>query len=298
LKWPVTTTLNITENSNLGTVSLPWETINSNVTMKDNPTLDEISIVTVENVFGSFTLEGSDEVKEIVFKSLETIDGEVNISGAFSNISMPVLKGLKGALKVRSSEDISNFCNGLVEDRLKGQFDCKANVQKEEPSVPIPGPPEEPNNVSPPSPDEPLGQQDQTEGSDMALGAKIGIILASLVLAIFVFVGIFFFVRSRIRGKVMEIVPTVPGTPMVVPKPEKTVVITRLEGRTVRVVKINLNGQEIKEGELGEADKADSQANVGSKEMGREPSLRSVSSIGSDVKMLETRSPTCPVSPV
>lgn len=301
LKWPVTTTLNITENGNLESVSLPWETIDSNVTMKGNPTLDEISVVTVENVPGSFTLEGSDEVKELVFKSLESIDGDVNIVGAFNNVSMPTLRGVKGALKVQSSEDISGFCNSLVEDKLKGQFDCKANVQKEEPSVSKPTPPQESTNISPQSSDEPLGQHGQTEDSDMALGAKIGIILASLVLAIFVFVGVFFLVRARIRGKVMEIVPTVPGTPMVVPKPEKTVVITRLEGRTVRVVKINLNGQEIKEGEADDADKAVGQTNVGGKEIDREPSVRSVSSlgsVGSDVKMLGARSPTCPVSPV
>lgn len=300
LKWPITTTLNITGNTNLDSLSLPWDIISANVTMRNNAVLRNMSASGVNSVTGSFMIRGSDEMEEFTLENLETVDGELNLSGAFTNISMPVLKSVKGILKLESSRNISKICNGLAQEKLKGQLECKTDSRKEYPD----GPTSEPFNKTSDNPAQSSGSspkdQQQPAETDMALGAKIGVILASLILAIFVFVGVFFFVRARIRGKVMEIVPTAPATPMMVSKPEQPVVIQKSGESAVRVVKINLNGQEVEEKETDKAVTAKENMSVG-KEIVRELSLRSVSSMGSagsEVRMMGGRYPRSPVSPV
>lgn len=262
LKWPVSNVLNITSNANLESISFPWEAIDSDVTISSNPALNEVDVLAVEALTGSLTMKSNNELKELRFKRLQDVKGEVEINGMFTNISMPVLKTVDGKLSVKSSENISEYCGGLSKKNLKGEHECESGV--EEKSFPSPvststsHPDSDPTSNSAPSSGEPLGQQDEASenDSDLALGAKIGVIIASIVFAIFICVGIFFFIRARIRGKVMEIVPSTSGTvtSSVVPKAEKTVKITRLEGKTVRVVKINLNGREIEEVDDGTVD--------------------------------------------
>ena len=300
LKWPVTTALNIAGNTNLESVSLPWDTINGNITIEENKSLRNVSASGIKDVTGSFKLSGSGEMEGFEFPNLETVVGEVNLSGAFTNISFPALKSVEGGLKLESSQDINDICNSLVAEKLKGRFVCRANIRKEGSQGPSSIPSNESSgNIERPSSDLPQ-DPDQSSETDIALGAKIGIILASLILAIFVFVGIFFLIRARIRGKVLEIVPTAPGTPMVVSKSAGSVMVPKSEETVVRVVKINLNGQEMKEEERNKTEIAKVSTSVG-KEIDRELSLRSVSSMGSvgdKARLTEERVPPSPVSPV
>ncbi|KAF1978465.1 hypothetical protein BU23DRAFT_225163 [Bimuria novae-zelandiae CBS 107.79] len=301
LKWPVSTTVNITSNEKLEAVSLPWETIDSAVTISDNAALKHVNVFAVETVAGNFTLEKNNKIEELVFKSLKTVEGKLQISGVLKNISMPALDHVYGELSVQSTKDIQDLCSDLEAKNLKGKFECKSYF--EEPTTPKTAsiPPKSSASVPVPSSDELLGKpehgdddHDEDDGGDITVGAKVGIALSAVVLAVFVFVGISYIIRARVRGKVMEIVPSVPGTPMVVPKPDRKVSVRRVQGRTIKVVQINLNGREMREvSETGERS-----------ELGREGSMRSVSSLGSngiagsEARLVKDKAPTSPVSPV
>ena len=235
----------------------------------------------VENVPGSFTLEGSSSIQSLVFNHLEAIKGAIVITGSMTNISLPTLRGVSGTLSISSTADISLLCNSLDESKLSGTFSCASNAQTSSSSTPPPlTSSSNPAPTSSSSTDDPLAQFGQDDSSDLALGAKVGIIIAALVLAAFFAVGAFFLLRARLRGKVMEIVPTKPGSPMQLPVygSDKKIVITRLKGKTVRVVKIRVNGEEVGDGELENGSRGGEGMD---KEISRGSSLRSVSSLGS-----------------
>ncbi|KAF2444741.1 hypothetical protein P171DRAFT_472747 [Karstenula rhodostoma CBS 690.94] len=303
LKWPVSISLNISSNANLAGISLPWEAVDGSVEISRNAVLDTADIYAIKSIAGDFTVEGNGGLKSLAFEKLESVKGDVRLSGIFANVSMPILTTVTGTLAISSTEDIDDSCDELDKSNIKGRYDCISNAQKSNPTSASAAPTQSPDR--PPLPFSSNNPEDgeEEDTSDIATGAKIGIILAAMILGLFLVVGAVFFFRARSRGKVREIVISAPipistssasSAPSVhsigrsVSDPESP----RLESAEARVVgrragdaggvRVVLNGEEMKE--------VDADAGGGGNGgVGREASLRSMSSVGSEVRLVQHR---------
>lgn len=307
LKWPVSTSLNISSNEHLEEVSLPWESVDGAVEISGNAVLETVDVYAIKSVAGDFTVEGNGGLKSLAFEKLESVKGDVHIAGSFANVSMPVLKTVGGTMAIASTEDIDDSCDKLDNSNIKGKYDCTSNARTMDPTSASSKPPN--SSDSPPSSSSSDSPDDEQESSSsIGTGAKIGIIIGVVILGLFLVVGAVFFFRARSRGKVREIVisapipistSSVPSAPSVarsvksvrsvsVGEPESP----RLESAEARIVgrrvgdaggvKVVLNGEEMREVD-GSGGRNEDGGVV------REASLRSVSSVGSEVPLVQHR---------
>ncbi|KAJ4305032.1 cell wall protein Ecm33 [Kalmusia sp. IMI 367209] len=296
LHWPVHSELNISSNPNLEAFEITYDTIDSALKLEDNPSLTNVNVSAVSNVQGSFDLSGN-SIETLAFDNLETIGGSIHISGAYTNISMSALKKVAGSLHIKSTKDISGFCDSLGQKSLTGHYDCSTDS----PSSPPTSPTSTDTPSTSPTPSS-ATEGDQEGGFDITLGAKIGIIIGAIIFALFLATGVFFCYRARSRGKVREIIPasaatTAPTSPKSGFKDVESV-STAVSARNVEAgaVRLELNGKEMHEAapgpgtgmgmEVENKRKAGGNLNVGG-ESGREASLNSVSSSGSQVSLLK-----------
>ncbi|KAK7191192.1 hypothetical protein DPSP01_013528 [Paraphaeosphaeria sporulosa] len=291
VKWPVSTSLNISSNADLEEISLPWDSVDGAVSISNNEKLDRLDVRGMKSITGSFTVEENDGLKTLAFGSLESVKGDVQLSGSFANISMPMLKKVTGTLAISSKEDIDASCAEIVKVDDSGKVNCTPNAQSHPPASPTPS--NSPGN--PPSPSSSATPDEGEDTSDLATGAKIGIVTAAVILGLFLVVGGVFFFRARSRGKVREIVISAP-----IPVPPHTTSsgqsvksvgsisvgeVERAEakvvGRSAGGLKLILNGEEMRE-----VDMAGARVEGGGVGMEREASLSSVSSMGSKVPLV------------
>ena len=130
LKWPVATTLTISTNKKLTDFSFPYDKISagSSYQISMNKALTNLDFSQLSGIYGSLAINGNND-PSLNFDKLETIDGYVRLSGPFTNITMPQLTEINGALRAESTRDILSFCDWLsVQDRLFGHYDCTANT--------------------------------------------------------------------------------------------------------------------------------------------------------------------------
>ncbi|KAJ4349730.1 cell wall protein Ecm33 [Didymosphaeria variabile] len=285
LKWPVATSLNISSNENLRAVSLPWEVIDGAVEINENPALEKVDVFSIKDVKGDFTLEGNDALKSLTFEKLESVEGNVLLSGTYGNVSMPVLNKVGGGLTIKSTDNIQEFCDELDKQGLKAKYECTSEVQRADDASAKPAPPK--NSDSAPKPSDGVDEEDA--GDDLTIGAKIGIITASVILGLFLVVGALSFFRARSRGKVREIVissprpisaPSVAASSASSPKLESAEAVAVGKGvKDVGGVRVVLNGEEMREVEV--------EGRRGRGEVRREEWRRRVSSAGSEVPLIE-----------
>lgn len=129
LKWPVATTMTIAANMKLTEFKLPYDRISvgSSYQISINSALVNLDFSQLTGIYGSLAINGNND-SQLSFDKLETIDGYVRLTGAFSNITMPVLSGINGALRAESTVNIISFCNWLsTQDQFYGHYDCTAN---------------------------------------------------------------------------------------------------------------------------------------------------------------------------
>ncbi|KAL5422125.1 hypothetical protein PMIN04_004934 [Paraphaeosphaeria minitans] len=302
VKWPVSTSLNISTNADLAAVSLPWDSVDSTVTVTGNDKLEKLDVEGIESITGSFTVEANKGLVTLEFGALESVKGDVRLDGSFKNVSMPVLGKVTGALAVASTEDMDQSCAEMAKVDEKGKVTCTSNAQPDPPaSLKLLNSPENP--PSPSSSSNPQEGQEEGRG-EIATGAKIGIIIAAVILGLFLVVGAVFFFRARSRGKVREIVILAS-----VPIPTRSVStkssgqsvksvdsvrsvsfgnVERAEARVVGTragdVKVLVNGEEMTD--LGIFGAGRERGGVGGIGMKSDASLKSVSSVGSEVPLV------------
>lgn len=129
LKWPVATALTIAANMKLTDFTLPYDRIStgSSYQFSINNALMNLDFSQLTSIQGSLAVNGNND-SSLNFDKLETIDGYVRLSGPFSNVTMPQLATINGALRAESTDDILAFCNWLsVQNRFAGHYDCAAN---------------------------------------------------------------------------------------------------------------------------------------------------------------------------
>ncbi|KAJ8116377.1 hypothetical protein OPT61_g2185 [Boeremia exigua] len=129
LKWPVATALTIAANMNLVDFTLPYDKISagSSYQFSINRALSNLDFSRLTEIQGSLAVNGN-KGRSLNFDKLEAINGYVRLSGPFSNLTMPRLAAINGALRAESTVDILAFCNWLsVQARLYGHYDCTAN---------------------------------------------------------------------------------------------------------------------------------------------------------------------------
>ncbi|XPS74603.1 cell wall protein Ecm33 [Ascochyta lentis] len=129
LKWPVASTLIIAANKKLTSFKLPYDRIGagSSYQISINSALSDLDFSQLTGIYGSLAVNGNND-PHLSFDRLQTIDGYVRLSGPYTNITMPSLTGINGALRAESTANMTNFCNWLsVQNRLFGHYDCTAN---------------------------------------------------------------------------------------------------------------------------------------------------------------------------
>ena len=185
LKWPVATTLTIAANMKLTDFTLPYDRVSadSSYQFSINEALTNLDFSQITGIYGSLTINGNND-SQLNFDKLETIDGFVRLSGPFTNITMPVLTGIKGGLRAESTRDILSFCNWLsVQDRLSGHYDCTANNTNPTTSSTVSKPSS--NTVGPTSlatGGTSSGGNSTNDKSNLSTGAIVGIAVAMVVI--------------------------------------------------------------------------------------------------------------------
>ncbi|KAF2019704.1 hypothetical protein BU24DRAFT_489611 [Aaosphaeria arxii CBS 175.79] len=203
INWPLGSQLNISNNYALETFSIPYSKINtgSAITLSNNSKMANLDLSQVNGIYGGLAISGDNVLTGVRFDSLETIGGFVQMNGDFSNISMPALKYINGALSVRSTSDIASFCNDLQQLESQGHYDCTANANKGSTTNPtvvttqtiIPETSPQATEVVKPEP------------PTLSKGGKIGIAVALVIVFFILLVAGSFYLRHRIRSKVQEI---------------------------------------------------------------------------------------------
>jgi hypothetical protein len=236
LTWPVGAVLNITANPNLESFKIPYNSINANsaITVSSNPSLNNIDVSSLSGIYGGLAISGN-KMEALAFTKLESINGFVQLSGDYKNISMPALNQINGALGVESTANIQVFCDGLKEKKLVGHYDCVANAQTRT-APPTPANSSTPSATSsatttPTSDTEASGGDSQTKA--VIAGAVVGITMCLLVgfLA-------YLYNRRRTRKQVQEITPKDPEAGSVELSDsisDKRISLKELETPTVRL---------------------------------------------------------------
>lgn len=205
LTWPIGAALNITSNSNLQSFGIPYSSINANsaYTLTSNPSLASVDVSSLTGIYGGLEISGN-AVKTLDFSKLQTIGGFVQLSGDYTNVSMPVLSGINGALSVESTEDITALCSNLAQKRLAGHYDCTPNAQKSasNPTATTSSGAPTATATTPPTPNE------NSSKSSISNAVKIAIGIATLIITLLFLTAAFFFFRRRSRAKVREIEPS------------------------------------------------------------------------------------------
>lgn len=184
LSWPVATTLTLANNFNLTDFTLPYEKIGggSSYQISGNIRLANLDFSQLTGIAGSLAVSGNKD-PTLNFDKLEAIDGYVKLNGPFSNITMPRLVSINGALNAQSTVDIISFCNWLsVQNQLYGHYDCTANntnplaaVTSSVSKAPL-------NTPTATTVATASGSSDPGQTSDLSTGAIIGIAMAMVVL--------------------------------------------------------------------------------------------------------------------
>ncbi|KAJ4383364.1 cell wall protein Ecm33 [Didymella sp. IMI 355093] len=208
IKWPVATALTVAANMKLTDFTLPYDKISSGSSYQFsvNQALTNLDFSNLSGIYGSLAVNGNND-SSLNFDKLETIDGYVKLSGGFTNITMPNLQAINGALNAESYVDILSFCNWLsVQPRLYGHYDCTANNTAAYVS-PVSKSPSNTASPSPSSTTTVVEADDNMEGkkSDLSTGAIIGIAVAMVVLISLVLTAsALLFFRRRSRNKAQQ----------------------------------------------------------------------------------------------
>jgi len=94
------------------TLTLPKLTTAGDFSMSGNNKLTNVSAPELKTCDGTFLLANNTELAIIdSFESLATVTGAVDMSGVFTNVSLPALDDVRGGFNLQSTKDITNDCN-------------------------------------------------------------------------------------------------------------------------------------------------------------------------------------------
>jgi hypothetical protein len=212
LTWPVGGALNITANSNLEEFKIPYGTINvgNAITLASNQALKSVDVSAVGGIYGGLAITKND-INTLSFPKLLAIGGFVQLSGDYTNISMPALNQVNGALGVESTADIGGFCNSLQEKRLAGHYDCTSNAQRSaNPSTSGTTPSPSPSPTASQAPTDTGGSGSGGGGGGISSSAAIAGLVVGIIICLFVALLVYFYMRRRARKAVQEISPKDP----------------------------------------------------------------------------------------
>jgi hypothetical protein len=198
--------MNISNNANLKKFDIPYSTINagSALTFSNNPNLTSIDVSGLTGIYGGLDISSNNELMQAAFDKLETIGGFVQMHGAFTNVSMPALSSITGALTVGSTGDITRLCDNLEKQKLTGHFTCSPNVDKASDPTATSGGSASSTATSTSNSNGDASRKDSDDGG-IGSGEIAGAVVACIISAILALVAAFFYFRRRLRAKVQEI---------------------------------------------------------------------------------------------
>jgi hypothetical protein len=203
-KWPVQSQLNITQNAYLHTFSIPNTEIGqaSEYTISDNPSLETLDMKKIKTIDGKLTITGNQRIKGLSADALETVNGDVVLSGGFDNITMSALKDVEGTLGIASSGNIESLCKDLSSAPFTENVRCSyaPQVQLTEYT-----PTEDGDNPESTSDSDTDGDRGPNGGGGVSKEVQIGLAFSALVFTVLICVAAFFYFRRRSRAKVREI---------------------------------------------------------------------------------------------
>ncbi|KAF2190997.1 hypothetical protein K469DRAFT_622252 [Zopfia rhizophila CBS 207.26] len=216
LVWPVGGRLAISNNANLKFFEIPYNAINegSSLILDNNAALEDIDVSQLSGINGPFQVTDNEKVTQLLFDKLETVGGDTQLRGAFTNISMPALTQIRAGLRIQSSNDISEFCSRLQSksQNLKGYLECNPNVQKSPVTNSDPtklsNTPTTPTPTSLASSNSPTDNRSNDSGPSNGVKAALvvsALVVSALVATFLILIFAFFYFRRRSRAKVREI---------------------------------------------------------------------------------------------
>lgn len=125
--YAVNGSLGFDENVGLTNLSCPnLARLDESLTIANNDDLESISFPKLEQVGGALNVQNNTELGSIRFPVLTEIGGALDAYGSFSELEIPDINRIRGAVNVQSTEDIqSNVCDKLSgNDAIQGEFEC------------------------------------------------------------------------------------------------------------------------------------------------------------------------------
>jgi hypothetical protein len=120
------------ESDSFQSVEAPsLETVGSTLTIKKNSQLSSFKFPQLTTISGGFVIASCPNLKTISgLPKLETIYGNLDFTGDFSNVNLPKLSSVKGAFNMESQANIEKICSEFRPQAgpnkpIRGNFNCK-----------------------------------------------------------------------------------------------------------------------------------------------------------------------------
>lgn len=110
-------------------------TVGGSLSFVSNTQMSSLMLPNLKSVGGGFSIQNNTALDTIDLPALTTITGALDFFGNFSNVSMPVLKDIKGAFNMQSSGNLDDECATFKKESgstnvIKGKFVCQGSVSK------------------------------------------------------------------------------------------------------------------------------------------------------------------------
>lgn len=108
--------------------SAPNLTTCTDLDIEDNSDLSSISLPLLKTVNGGLTISNNDDLYTIDFPVLTTVTGAVDLTGDYTNVTMPDLTEVKGGFNAESTGNFSCDAFDDLKSSVGGSYTCKTTA--------------------------------------------------------------------------------------------------------------------------------------------------------------------------
>jgi hypothetical protein len=100
------------DSNTFETLELPKLTSVGDFSMSNNNQLTNVTATELKTVDGTFLLANNTALKVVdSFEALSSVTGAIDMSGVFTNVSLPSLDDVRGGFNLQSTNDVTDSCN-------------------------------------------------------------------------------------------------------------------------------------------------------------------------------------------
>ncbi|KAL9049110.1 MAG: hypothetical protein Q9162_007381 [Coniocarpon cinnabarinum] len=125
------------ESGGLQSLMLPNMTRVGGISVSNSPELTNVSMPKLQSCTGdALKLINNDQLSgDLIFPALTQVRGDLNITGGFSSVQMPIINTIRGTSYLWSTQDISSTCKQFgpkgtyAGSKIQGGVTCHSNSQ-------------------------------------------------------------------------------------------------------------------------------------------------------------------------